>query len=135
MSQGKSYYLSRYGLNLFRANAVISGYSKKSYQQVSLLLDTGSSLTIIPRQVLQHLGYDLKQPIRYQKITTAKGDTSAPIIEVRWFNCLGQLMENFEVVAYNIPNNIRVNGLLGMDFLTLTKAVISIETGEISFNK
>lgn len=135
MSEGKFYYLSRYGLNLFRANAVISGYSKKSYQQVSLLLDTGSSFTILPRPVLQHLGYDLKQPIRYQTITTAQGNTSAPVIEVRWFNCLGQLMEKFQVVAYNLPNNIRVNGLLGMDFLTQTKAVISIETGEIYFNK
>lgn len=135
MSEGKIYYLSRYGFNLFRTNATIGGYSRKSYQRVSLLLDTGSSFTIVPRQILQHLGYDLKQPIRYQTITTAQGDTSAPVIAVRWFNCFGQLMEKFEVVAYNLPNNIRVNGLLGMDFLTQTKAVILIETGKIYFNK
>lgn len=136
MAQGKSYHLSRYGLNLLRVNAVISGYNQKSYQRVSLLLDTGSSFTVLPRPVLEHLGYNLKYPIRHQTITTGKGNTSAlPVIEIHWFNCLGQLIENFEVVAYSIPNNIRVNGLLGMDFLTKTKAVIFIETGKISFNR
>jgi aspartyl protease family protein len=136
MAEGKIYRLSRYGLNLFRANAVISGYNQKSYQKVSLLLDTGSSFTILPRPILEYLGYNLKFPIRYQTITTAKGNTSAlPVIEVRWFNCLGQIIENFEVVAYNLPNNIRVNGLLGMDFLTQTKAVISIDTAEVKFKQ
>jgi len=93
MAEGKIYRLSRYGLNLFRANAVISGYNQKSYQKVSLLLDTGSSFTILPRPVLEYLeylGYNLKLPICYQTITAAKGNTSAlPVIEVRWFNCLG----------------------------------------------
>ena len=134
MSQRKIYRLSRYGLNLLKTNAVVSDFNKKRYQQISLLLDTGSSFTILPHQVLEHLGYNLSQPIRYQSITTGKGNTSPlPVIRVTWLNCLGQLMEDFEVVVYDIPKNLQVNGLLGMDFLTQTKAVISLESREVYF--
>ncbi len=134
MSQTKIYRLSHYGINLLKANAVVSGFEKKRYQKISLLLDTGSSFTIIPRQILENLGYNLSQPIRYQAITTGKGNTSPlPIIKVSWFNCLGQLIENFEVLVYDIPKNLQVNGLLGMDFLRQTKAVISLDTGEVYF--
>ena len=134
MSQKKIYRLSRYGINLLKANAVVSSFNKKRYQQISLLLDTGSSFTILPRQILENLGYNLSQPIRYQAITTGKGNTPPlPVIKVVWLNCLGQLMENFEVIVYDIPKNLQVNGLLGMDFLTQTKAVILLDSGEVYF--
>lgn len=134
MSQKKIYRLSRYGINLLKTSAIVGGFKTKRYQQISLLLDTGSSFTILPRQVLEHLGYSLSYPLRYQDITTGKGDTSPlPVIQVFWLNCLGQLMENFEVVVYDIPKNLQVNGLLGMDFLIQTKAVIFLDSGEIYF--
>ncbi len=86
MSQSKVYRLSYYGINLLKANAVVGGFKKKRYQKISLLLDTGSSFTILPHQILANLGYDLTQPIRYQAITTGKGNTSPlPIIKVSWF--------------------------------------------------
>lgn len=55
------------------------------------------------------------------------------IYKVVWLNYLGQLMENVEVVVYDIPKNLQVNGLLGMDFLTRTKAIILLDSGEVYF--
>ncbi len=134
MNQKKIYHLSHYGINLLKTKAVVCGLNQKPYQHLSLLLDTGSSFTILPRQVLEYLEYNLSQPIRYQSITTGQGNTSPlPVIRVVWFNCLGHLMEDFEVIVYNLPKTLQVNGLLGMDFLKQTKAVISLDNGEIYF--
>ncbi len=134
MSQKKIYRLSRYGINLLKTKAVISDVNQKRYQYFSLLIDTGSSFTILPRRVLEHLGYNLDQPIRYQSLITGQGNTSPlPIIRVVWLNCLGHLIEDFEVIVYDIPNTLQVNGLLRMDFLKQTKAILSLEQGEIYF--
>jgi aspartyl protease family protein len=135
MSQKKIYRLSRYGINLLRTQAVVSSSDRKRYQYLSLLIDTGSSFTILPRRVLERLGYNLSQSIRYQSLTTGQGKTSPlPIIKIAGFNCLGHLIEDFEVIVYDIPNTLQVNGLLGMDFLKHTKAIISVDKGEIYFS-
>lgn len=55
------------------------------------------------------------------------------MIGVSWFNCLGQFFDDFDVIAYQLPNRLQVSGLLGMDFLTRCQAVISVARGEIYF--
>jgi hypothetical protein len=44
-----------------------------------------------------------------------------------------QLLENFDVFAHDIPPNLRIDGLLGMDFLTRFQAVISVGDAKIRF--
>ena len=90
-------------------------------------MDTGASFTILPVQILKDISYDIKHPIREENIVTGKGPIKAPVIEVAWFNCLGKTIKNFEVIAYNLPPNLRVNGVLGMDFLRFFRAVILLE--------
>lgn len=134
MSQQKRYSLLPYGVNLFKVKAVIGGTRRGFSGRVTLLVDTGSSFTILPVEILQQLGYNLSQPSRRQSITTGQGSTPPlPVVTVSWFNCAGQLIENFEVVAFDIPAGLRVNGLLGMDFLLSCRAVISIAQAEIYF--
>lgn len=136
MSKKKIYYLSRHGNNLLKTNAVIFAENKKRYQKVSLLLDTGSSFTILPQKILEQLGYNLQNPIRYKSITTGKGNTQPlPMIKINTFNCLGQKIENFEVIVYDLPSNLQVNGLLGMDFLTTRKAIINLYKTELYFQE
>ncbi|MEG4116483.1 hypothetical protein QUA43_03185 [Microcoleus sp. N9_B4] len=55
----------------------------------------------------------------------------APVVAVPWFNCLGERLENFPIVAYTLPATTFVDGLLGMDFLTPMQAVIYAKEGEI----
>lgn len=127
----KAYRLSRHGQNLFKVSASVGGIENSGFVRVSLLLDTGASFTILPAQPLNELGYDLQNPLRRQEIITGKGKISAPVISLSWFNCVGQKIDNFEVVAYDIPPNLLVNGLLGMDFLCQCQAIISIGEAEI----
>ena len=129
----KVYRLLRYGQNLLAVQATVGSREGSDFVRVRLLVDTGSSFTILPVQVLQNLGYDTGNPLRRQELVTGQGRIYAPVINVSWFNCVGQLIENFEIVAHNLPPNIRINGLIGMDFLTRFQAVISVGDAEIRF--
>ncbi len=126
----KSHGLYPHGKNLLSTRAMIGGLQKKNHHRVKLLVDTGASFTMLPVQLLQYSGYDIKHPIREENIVTGKGIIKAPVIQVSWFNCLGQTLKNFEVIAYNIPANLRVDGVLGMDFLRYFRAVILLENSK-----
>lgn len=127
----KVYRLLRYGQNLLAVQATVGSREGGDFVRVRLLVDTGSSFTILPVQVLETLGYDTRNPLRRQELVTGQGRIYVPVINVSWFNCVGQLIENFEIVAHDIPPNIRIDGLVGMDFLTRFQAVISVGNAEI----
>lgn len=129
----KVYRLLRYGQNLLAVQATVGSRVGGDFVRVRLLVDTGSSFTILPVQVLQTLGYDTRNPLRRQELVTGQGRIYVPVINVSWFNCVGQLIESFEIVAHDIPPNLRIDGLIGMDFLTFFHAVISVSDAEIRF--
>ena len=83
MTFSKHYSLTRYGVNLVKVNATIGSVYKNDFQRLSLLIDTGASFTLIPKLILEDLGYNLKNPIRYQSIVTGQGKTNPlPVIQV-----------------------------------------------------
>ena len=129
----KVYRLLHYGQNLLAVQATVGSREGGDFVRVRLLVDTGSSFTILPVQVLQNLGYDTRNPLRRQELVTDQGRIYVPVINVSWFNCVGQLIEIFERVAHDIPPNLRIDALIGMDFLTFFQAVISVSDAEIRF--
>ena len=132
LSYRKPYRLLRHGQNLLAANAIVGGIQGGAREyRLRLLVDTGASFTILPVQALEDLGYDLSDPYRYQDLTTAQGKISAPAISLSWFNCVGQAIEDFEILAYNLPSRLGVKGILGMDFLSHCRAVISIAKAQL----
>lgn len=95
------------------------------------MIDTGASFTVIRPGLLNSIGCTLSSPTAEKSLVTGQGVISAPLIEVPWFNCLGQLVKLFPVVAYSLPQIAKVDGLLGMDFLTYFRAVIDVAGAEI----
>ncbi|MEG5059797.1 hypothetical protein QUB60_13415 [Microcoleus sp. A2-C5] len=69
----KAYRLLRYGQNLLAVQATIGSRERGNFLRVRLLVDTGSSFTILPVQVLQNLGYDTGNPLRRQELVTGQG--------------------------------------------------------------
>jgi aspartyl protease family protein len=98
--------------------------------KLRLLVDTGASYTILPVEVIEKLGYDTHHPLRQVQMTSANGIVVAPLVKVSWFNCLGQLLKNFPIVAHTIPV-ASFDGVLGMDFLIRRRAVIAVAEAEI----
>ena len=122
------YQLESYG-NLLLTRAAVGG--RDGVRVLKLLIDTGSTYTILPFEILEAIGCNPGLARKRVRLTTASGDIIAPAVEVKWFHSLGRRIDNFRVVAHTLPFGTYIDGLLGMDFLTRIKAVIKIANKSI----
>ena len=129
MTSKRLYHCSRYG-NLLILKAAASS-TTNTVRQFRLLVDTGSTYTVLRVNILEALDYDIKNPLRRIRTSAGGGIVEVPIVAVPWFNCLGERLKNFSIVTYTLPATTFVDGLLGMDFLTLIQAVVYAKEGEI----
>lgn len=132
MTRGKIYRLSRSG-NCLVVNAAVSS-NNNQVRKIKLLLDTGSSYTVIRSSLLQSLGYNCQQALNTLKITTAKGVINVPKITVSSFSCLVYQINNFSLVAYDLPAVTYVEGLLGIDFFNRFPLMIYPQKAEVWSN-
>jgi predicted aspartyl protease len=123
------YSTERYS-NLLIVKAAIGGITDQP-KVIKLLVDTGASYTLLSAKVLLSLGYTLDNPTQRITVIAAGGNLQAPMLQLAWFSCLGQVIQNCPVLAWNLPSGVTASGLLGMDFLTRVNAVIDTKKGEI----
>lgn len=124
----KQYFLEKYWNLLFTRGAV-KGPNK--IFTLRLLIDTGSSYTILPVEALESSGYDIISSKTKVRITTVSGYVIARKIKVHWLHTLGLKIKNFSVVAYTLPEEIYADGIIGMDFLNKVNAIINIKNGTV----
>jgi aspartyl protease family protein len=124
----REYKLESYG-NLFLTRAAVGG--KDGVRVVKLLIDTGSSYTILPFEILEAIGSSPILARERVRLATASGYIIAPAVRVEWFNCLGYRVDAFRVVSRTLPFGTFIDGLLGMDFLTKIGAIINTTTKSI----
>lgn len=98
---------------------------------VRLLVDTGASYTMLPVEMVEAVGCDTHHPVARRRIVSATGIIVAPVVQVPWFHCLGERVEDIPVVAHTLPAGVWVDGLLGIDFLSRCQAVLDIVQAEI----
>jgi aspartyl protease family protein len=70
---------------------------------VKLLVDTGSSYTILPFEILEAIGCNPSSAKEKIRIGTANGYIIAPAVRVEWLHCLGHRINDFRVVAHTLP--------------------------------
>jgi hypothetical protein len=81
-----------------------------------MVLDTGSSRTVLDERLLARAGYDLIATPKVT-VTTASGRVEAKVVTVRQISALGISADNFPVLAMPLSQPLGVDGLLGLDFL------------------
>ncbi len=77
------------------------------------------------------MGYDVVNSTRKIPIAAAGGILSVPLVEVRRFSCLGCNVDDFAIVALNLPVNSTISGLIGMIFLVRYRSIIDTGKAEI----
>jgi len=122
------YLLERVG-SLLLTKAAVSGPA--GVKVVRLLVDTGSVYTILPVEVLESVDCSPAASTAHVRLITGSGYLIAPKVQVSWFQCLGQKVEQMAVVAHTLPFGSLVDGLLGMDFLRPLSAKLLIAEGAI----
>lgn len=130
MKRRRVYRLQRQGA-LWVTRAALSGVDGRVIM-LRLLVDTGASFTIIPLEVAERLGCDLQHPLRKIRMVAANGVFIAPLILTTVFDCLSCRRTDLPVVAFTLPAETYVDGLLSMDFLGRQPLVLDPERGEFT---
>ena len=117
--------------DLIQLSMKVEGVDKSEFRDVSVALDTGASVTSIPTKTALDLGYDPYHPKYYKEIITGSKIESIPVIEVKKIIAIGQPIENINVLCYDLPQELRVDGVLGLNFISNFNINISFSRGSI----
>jgi len=124
-----------YKAQVFGQLMVTSAYIRgpRSGGHLKLLVDTGSVYTILKRNILEFVGYSPTSAKEFQFIVTGSKVERLPRLRLQRFNCLGQFLENYNVLSHDFPIKIGryVDGLLGMNFLRQFPIEIKPKSNEI----
>ena len=85
---------------------------------MDMAVDTGACSTLIPQSTVFRLRLDPTKSQERETIITANGVIYAPVVEVPLLGALGIELRSFKVLCYDLPQQSRVDGILGLDFLS-----------------
>ena len=100
--------LKRYGRH-FVVNCSIEGR-----REISLLIDTGASLTAVREDIVRSLGFNLGI-VGLVTLNTANGRVNAPLTRVKDFTIAGQTVRDMEIAIMSLNTFSQTDGLLGMN--------------------
>jgi len=98
---------------------------------VNLLLDSGSTYTIVSRGVLLSLKLEPATSSIRRSVMTANGSLVLPEVAIDELHALGQRIERFPVLAHTVPLGSQVDGLLGMSFLRRFETALNFKQATI----
>jgi predicted aspartyl protease len=127
----RTYTLTRTG-SLLLARAAVTGPA--GTKVLNLLVDTGSTYTILPVEVLESIGLSPTESKEHERIATGSGYIIAPKVRVEKVNTLGREFLGTVAIAHTIPFGGPIDGLLGMDLLCLMKAKIATAKATVEVN-
>ncbi len=107
-------------------------------EEVSLVLDTGASHTIIDLTKLLIIGYRLSDSLGIVQFETAKGVVDAHVFNIKYLKALGHTKRDLKICSYDfLGNNIlsEIDGVLGLDFFKDTELWISFKKFMIDLKK
>ena len=104
------------------------------YATAPLALDTGATRTMISRDLVVRLGYDLFSVTEFSRVITASGREEAPVINIQTVQALEQEHRDLPILCHNLPSGTPVAGLLGLDFFRGQRLTIDFREGLITLD-
>jgi tetratricopeptide (TPR) repeat protein len=100
--------------------------------EVSCIVDTGATVTLLPLWVADDLGYRRYPPSAWGYIQTAGGPRRLPSFAVRRLEIQGLSVGNLPVVFGDLPGTDGSKGLLGMDVLRYFALAVDHDIGRMT---
>jgi hypothetical protein len=97
---------------------------------VRLALDTGATVTVISREWLSLVGYDLNDATQLNVIT-GSGRESASRVVLDRIETLDMEKISLPILAYSLPESTTVDGALGLDFFEDCRLTIDFRQNTI----
>ena len=108
-------------------------YRGKQIEVLHVLVDTGSARTTFAADVVAQIGL-IPEP--EDALLTVRGVGGAEVVFTRVVDRVQvgrQAVEQFEVEIGGMDYGFEINGILGMDFLTRTGAIINLHQLQLDF--
>jgi clan AA aspartic protease (TIGR02281 family) len=83
-----------------------------------MVIDTGATLVMIPWDMAEFLGYDPATSKEWVTMTTASTVEKVPLVTMKEMTVLGHSLRDIKVAVHDMPPMGRVDGLLGLSFLS-----------------
>lgn len=74
-------------------------------------------MTMLSQQVAEEIGLDLTRPVRFQRVASVHQVAQAPVLRLTSLQVVSQRLTDIEVLVLSLPPDLRVDGLLGVNFL------------------
>ena len=115
--------------------ALLIGYKGGTVKIADVLVDTGSASTIMSVDSLIDIGIE---PSPEDVLHTIRGVGGVEVVYIRKVDFLEvgeSKITDFEIEVGGMDYGFEINGILGMDFLKASGAIINLHEMQISFSK
>ena len=108
-------------------------FGPRGDRYLDCILDTGSPQSIIDVAILDSLGYSAQMGTRTVILSGIGGRLRAYELPIQRFETMGLVLTSFSVLAQNIvPDNLGVEGLIGMDLIVERVLTIDGQKGRLT---
>jgi predicted aspartyl protease len=122
--------LIRYNLPFIK---ITVGYRNLSIDIPNILLDTGSATTILNADILSSIGIKPEASDTTAQIVGIGGEESVYHKNVDYIKIENKVLHDFTIDVGILDYGFEIDGILGMDFLMETNAIIDLQKKMILF--
>ena len=113
--------------------SVVIGYNGSEVEVTNVLIDTGSASSIFSADIVEHIQI-VPSPQDILQVIRGIGGTEVVFKRRVDFLELGEFrLPNFEIEVGGMDYGFKIRGILGMDFLIGSGAIINLKTMQIQF--
>jgi len=92
-----------------------------------LLVDTGAAITMLSQRVAEEMGLDWEHPLRQDRVASVHQVVRAPVVRLASLQVGSQRLSDVEVLVVPLPSELRVDGVLGVNFLERFRPTFEFE--------
>ena len=91
--------------------------SLRSDKRVSLVVDTGSSDTVVLPETIEELGYSVRDGEHVMTVRSAVGKEQGWTLRVKRFSAFGFVAPDYRIHVFDLATGRDIDGLIGLSFL------------------
>ncbi len=101
---------------------------------IKMLFDTGASFTVITPKVAEEIGFILSE-LKTTTLFTASKSENVYQLTLSSLSILDEKVNNLEVRCMPLPKELKIDGLLGLNFLRHFNMGLNFEQGALTFER